>query len=88
MFNVNNVRSGVFIVNIEHISHLVLVFLLLTLNMQFPAGLISIIKIYVSEVHHELLNGIRFTILGNQALLKKSQIWAGTQPNVRSPLHK
>ena len=35
LFNVNNRRrcSGVFIVNFEHISHLVLVFLLLTLNM-------------------------------------------------------
>ena len=32
-------RSGVFIVNFEHISHLVLVFLLLTLNMQLPAWL-------------------------------------------------
>ena len=31
-------RSGVFIVNFEHISHLVLVFLLLILNMQLPAG--------------------------------------------------
>ena len=31
-------RSGVFIVNFEHISHLALVFLLLTLNMQLPAG--------------------------------------------------
>ena len=31
-------RSGVFIVNFEHISHLVLVFLLLTLNRQMPAG--------------------------------------------------
>ena len=31
-------RSGVFIVNFEHISHLVLVFLLLILNMLFPAG--------------------------------------------------
>ena len=30
-------RSGVFIVNFEHISHLVLVFLLLTLNMQLAA---------------------------------------------------
>ena len=29
---------GVFIVNFEHILHLVLVFLLLTLNMQLPAG--------------------------------------------------
>ena len=31
-------RSGVFIVNLEHISLLVLVFLLLTLNMLLPAG--------------------------------------------------
>ena len=31
-------RSGVFIVNVEHILHLALVFLLLTLNMQLPAG--------------------------------------------------
>ena len=30
-------RSGVFIVNFEHISHLLLVFLLLTLNIKFPA---------------------------------------------------
>ena len=33
-------RSGVFIVNFEHISHLVLVFLLLTLNLQMPTGYI------------------------------------------------
>ena len=32
------IKTGVFIVNFEHISHLVLVFLLLTLNMQLPAG--------------------------------------------------
>ena len=42
MFKVNNRktnhRSGVFIVNFEHISHLVLVFLLVTLNMQLPVG--------------------------------------------------
>ena len=41
MFKVNNKRhwrrSGFFIVNFEHISHL-LVFLLLTLNMQLSAG--------------------------------------------------
>ena len=35
MFKVNNWRrSGVFIVNFKHISHLVLVFLLLTLNFE------------------------------------------------------
>ena len=32
-------RSGVFIVNFEPMSHLVLVFLLLTLNMSLLAGL-------------------------------------------------
>ena len=30
--------SDVFIVNVEHMSHLVVVFLLLTLNMQLLAG--------------------------------------------------
>ena len=46
MFKVNNKTPerrrwrhfGVFIVNFEHISHLVLVSLLLTLNMSLPAG--------------------------------------------------
>ena len=32
-------RSGIFIVNFEHISHLVLLFLLLTLTRQMPAGI-------------------------------------------------
>ena len=44
MFKVNNKdtratqwrRSDVFLINFEHISHLVPVFLLLTLNMQLP----------------------------------------------------
>ena len=48
MFKVNNkdakCRSGVFIVNFEHISHLVLVFLLLTLNMQLPAGKLVLVR--------------------------------------------
>ena len=47
MFNVNIktpelrqwCRSGVFIVNFEHISHFVLVFLLFTLSRQMPDGL-------------------------------------------------
>ena len=30
-------RSGVFIVNFEHVSHRVIMFLLLTLNMSLPA---------------------------------------------------
>ena len=32
-------RSGVFIINFEHISYLVIVFLLLTLNMTTPVGM-------------------------------------------------
>ena len=36
-------RSCVFIVNFEHISHLVLVFLLLTLNKNMSAGLMPIL---------------------------------------------
>ena len=32
-------RSGVFIINFEHLSHLFLVFLLLTLNKQMLAGM-------------------------------------------------
>ena len=38
-------RSGVFIVNFERASHLVLVFLLLTLNMQLPAGKLNASKV-------------------------------------------
>ena len=40
-------RSGVFIVIFEHISHLVLVFLLLTLNMQLPARHVIPVRIIV-----------------------------------------
>ena len=37
-------RSDVFIVNFEHISHLFLVSLLLTLSRQMPAGIIYLRK--------------------------------------------
>ena len=40
-------RSGIFIVNFEHISQLVLVFLLLTLNMQLPTGLFVLTRLYI-----------------------------------------
>ena len=50
MFKVNNknnraaswLRSGVFIVNFEHISHLIITFLMLTLNKEILAGLTQI----------------------------------------------
>ena len=39
-------RSGVFIVNFELVSHLVLVFLLLTLNIQLPVGNMLSLKLW------------------------------------------
>ena len=45
-------RSGVFIINFEHISHLVQAFLLLTLNMKLTAGFI------LQIIHHALLQGL------------------------------
>ena len=39
-------RSGIFIVYFEHFSHLVLVFLLLTLSKQMPAGILEI-RLYI-----------------------------------------
>ena len=61
MFEVNNKdtrttpwrRSGVFIVNLEHISHFVLVFLLLTLNMKLLAGWVAVGIIRGHEFHTE-----------------------------------
>ena len=38
MFKVNNIVNNIVIVNFEHISHLVLVFLSLTLSRYMPAG--------------------------------------------------
>ena len=45
-------RLGVFIVNFQHISHLVLVFLLLNLNMQMSAGKMDI-PIACNDRHQE-----------------------------------
>ena len=42
MFKVNDK----YIVNFEHTSHLVLVFLLLTLDMQLPAGKVNVGTVY------------------------------------------
>ena len=41
-----NCRSGVFIVNFEHISHLFLLFLFLTLNKYMLAGKVDAISIF------------------------------------------
>ena len=51
MFRFNNKDTSVFIVNFEHISHLFVVFLLLTLGRQMPAGY----KIDVSRILFSIL---------------------------------
>ena len=49
-------RSGVFIVNSEHISHLVLVFLLLTLSRQMPTWVtpIGLLTLQSSSLFYEV----------------------------------
>ena len=58
-------RYGVFFVNFEYILHFVLVFLLLTLNKDLPAGKSRLIpswpvfmKLLNSEVHSKLCKNI------------------------------
>ena len=47
--------SGAFIVNFEHISHLVLVFLLLTMNMKLPIGESICSAGYLEDNHSSFL---------------------------------
>ena len=42
--------NGVFIVNFEHISHLVVELLLLNLNMLLPDGLVNVFKVSTKDV--------------------------------------
>ena len=58
-------RFGIFIVNFEHISHLALVFVLLTLSRYMPAGIrkcvkqiIKIAQIYVRKFSCQCSNSI------------------------------
>ena len=48
-------RSGVFIVNSEHISHLVLLFLLLTLRRQMP---VEFMLIQLRSIQWQVTNGV------------------------------
>ena len=42
----------------------------------------------VYDLPHEFPNDLRLWILGNKAILGKSQIWVQTQPSVKSPFQK
>ena len=49
-------RSGVLIVNFEHISHLFLVFLLLTLNMEMFAGFVKVsLRLTLAHLAHQFI---------------------------------
>ena len=62
-------HSGVFIVNFEHISHLILVFLLLTLNMELLTGIIlpgylaSNFHFILLKLHSSQLSGVYVKIV-------------------------
>ena len=63
-------------------------FKLLLDSPQVKRDLISTMKTYFPEVHHEFLNDIRLRNLENQEILTKSQILARTQPSAQYLLHK
>ena len=59
-------RTGVFIINFEHISHLFLVFLLLTLSTYMPAG-----KVELAQQRQIVREPDSRTSTGNQTLLPR-----------------
>ena len=67
-------RSEVFIANFEHILHLVLAFLLLTLNMKLPAGLSLIFPYTIATLYHSdlrlfsVVNKIKCKYVNNSRL--------------------
>ena len=68
-------KTGVFIVNFEHISHLVLVFLLLTLNMQLTAGLLLMCIVIIYFPVYDVINfevKLSFLIKSFFCMTKKS----------------
>ena len=65
-------RSGVFIVNFEHISHLVLVFLLLTLNIQIPDG---VFRTCQTSMMIFLMKKVFSKKIRKRSKFKKNYIW-------------
>ena len=70
-------RSGVFIVSFEHISHLFLVFLLLTLNEEMIAGLYKNQNILILENEYTMTTGFKPFIYGfSQTISKRRKFTA------------
>ena len=76
-------RSRVFIVNFEHISHFFLVFLLLTSNMQLPAGIECALALQKCKLTLAFITAITFfsTVLHRKSILHNSEvnIWKETK---------
>ena len=66
-------RSGVFIVNFEHFSHLVLVFPLLTLNMKLPDGIPIQNSVY-QPLHAQGLNKSNYAYTNIEKYLRKNWV--------------
>ena len=73
--------SGVFIVNFKHISHLVLLFLLLTLNMDLSAGIKTLLS--AAKRHKPLLLGKDY-FLFNQLFHQKKVFFYMNQKNLQT----
>ena len=69
--------SGVFIVNFEHISHLVLVLLLLTLSRKMPAFMFLFLIIWKGWIEYKLY---KFKFLMETALLSKVYLQPKKKP--------
>ena len=67
-------RSGVFVVNFKNISHLVLLFLLLTLNMELPPGITT--QLSAAKPHKPLLLGKYYFVFNH--LFHKKKVFIKT----------
>ena len=78
-------RSGVFIVNFEHISHLALVFLLLTLTISLQAGLVfpsfwKVAKLFRGHISRIAKKLAKHIVLGRCELLSALNLLIKQQP--------
>ena len=76
MFKVDNSRSDVFIINFEHISHVFLVFLLLTLSKSTLVGLLN--QFENSSLFSRITLLFERSLLGNRIFLTFEQMYSIT----------
>ena len=77
-------RSAILVIIFWHF----LIIQLTSESAQVKRYLISAVTNLVHKLPHELPNDLRLTILGNQEILEKCQMWVQTQPNAQSSFQK